>query len=123
MASSAYDTLYRWARRTTSSFADLCLSHSSQEQDTTQGDGLVYRLREWPQLPDADRTANVYRALSLMSTRPVNRGWFLRHSRMKARELDRLLGRLVSQGAVEVVDVSGYAATQARATARPQAMA
>jgi hypothetical protein len=51
----------------------------------------------------------VYRALSLMSTRPVNRGWFLRHSRMKAKELDSLLGRLVSQGAVEVVDVSRYA--------------
>jgi hypothetical protein len=52
----------------------------------------------------------VYRALSLMSTRPVNRGWFLRHSRMKAQELDRLLGRLVAQGAVEIVDISRYPA-------------
>jgi hypothetical protein len=109
MASSAYDTLYRWARRTTSSFADLCFAPSAQADSTLDGDGLVYRLKEWPELPDAQRTANVYRALSLMSTRPVNRGWFLRHSRMKAKELDSLLGRLVSQGAVEVVDVSRYA--------------
>jgi hypothetical protein len=110
MASSAYDTLYRWARRTTSSFAQLCFTPSAYSDSTLEGDGLIYRLREWPDLPPAQRTANVYRALSLMSTRPVNRGWFLRHSRMKAQELDRLLGRLVAQGAVEIVDISRYPA-------------
>jgi len=97
MASSAYDTLYRWARGTTPG-----------EATRNGGEALVYRLRHWPELPPVHRTADVYRALSLMSNRPVNRGWFLRHSRIKARELDRLLDRLVTQGCVDVVDVSNF---------------
>ena len=106
---SAYDTLYKWARRTTTSFGELC-SRPPQPQDSVPpGDAIVYRLKRWPELPAHHRTADVYRALSLMSNRPVNRGWFLRHSRIKAKELDGLLDRLVTQGAVEVIDVSGYA--------------
>ena len=107
---SAYDTLYKWARRTTTSFAELrfLAITASHEEAPAPGDALVYRLRHWPDLPIRHRTANVYRALSLMSNRPVNRGWFLRHSRMKPKELDGLLDRLVTQGAVEVLDVSQY---------------
>lgn len=110
MASSAYDTLYKWARRTTTSFAELRFAVSSRPQEEPQdtGEKLVYRLKHWPELPPRHRTAEVYRALSLMSNRPVNRGWFLRHSRLKARELDGLLDRLIAQGAVEVLDVSSY---------------
>jgi hypothetical protein len=89
---SACDTLYKWARRTAQA----------------DGDALVYRLRHWPELQARHRTAEIYKALSLMSNRPVNRGWFLRHSRIKAKELDGLLDRLVMQGAVEIVDVSNY---------------
>jgi hypothetical protein len=105
---SAYDTLYKWARRTTTSFAELHFLASSHEDTQAGGDKLVYRLKQWPELPARHRTAEVYQALSLMSNRPVNRSWFLRHSRMKAKELDGLLDRLVTQGAIEVVDVSTY---------------
>ena len=109
MGSSAYDTLYRWARRTTTSFAELRFDISGHpEEPTDPGDTLVYRLRQWPELPVRHRTAAVYRALSLMSNRPVSRGWFLRHSRMKAKDLDGLLDRLIAQGVVEVVDVSRF---------------
>jgi hypothetical protein len=106
---SAYDTLFRWARKTTTSFADLCFTVSLHEDAHAAGEGLVYRLKHWPDLLPAQRTADVYRALSLMSNRPVNRAWFLKHSRMKAAQLDRLLERLVAQGAVEVVDVASFA--------------
>lgn len=109
---SAYDTLYRWARRTTTSFADLCFAASQPDEPSAidPSDKLVYRLKHWPNLAPAQRTAEIYRALSLMSNRPVNRSWFLRHSRMKARQLDHLLDGLVAQGAVEVLDVSSYLA-------------
>jgi hypothetical protein len=107
---SAYDTLFKWARRTTTSFAELRFMSviASHDETPPPGDEFVYRLKHWPDLPMRHRTANVYRALSLMSNRPVNRGWFLRHSRMKARELDGLLDRLVTQGAVDVLDVSQF---------------
>lgn len=105
---SAYDTLWKWARRTTTSFGELRFRSSQPPDSLPPGEALVYRLKHWPELPVRHRTANVYRALSLMSNRPVNRGWFLRHSRMKANELDGLLDRLVTQGAVEVIDVSSY---------------
>lgn len=107
--SSAYDTLYRWARKTSSSFGDLRFLPSGVEEAHSAGDALVYRLRHWPELPQSQRTAPVYKALSLMSTRPVNRNWFVRHSRMKPQQLDRLFEILLAQGAVEVVDVSAFA--------------
>jgi len=103
---SAYDTLFRWARKTTTSFADLCFAVSVHEESHTAGEGLIYRLKHWPELPPPQRTADIYRALSLMSNRPVNRAWFLKHSRMKAKQLDRLLDGLVAQGAVEVFDAA-----------------
>lgn len=105
---SAYDTLCKWARQTTTSFAELSFLSSSHEHAGEGGDTLVYRLKHWPQLPPRHRTAEVYRALSLMSNRPVNRGWFLRHSRMKPKLLDGLIDGLVAQGAVEIIDVSAF---------------
>ncbi|HTH79469.1 MAG TPA: hypothetical protein VL593_10855 [Ramlibacter sp.] len=105
---SAYDTLYKWARRTTTSFAELSFLSSLHDESAEGDDALVYRLKQWPELPARHRTAEVYRALSLMSNRPVNRSWFLRHSRMKPKVLDGLIDRLVAQGAVEVIDVSAY---------------
>lgn len=111
MSRSAYDTFFRWARRTTTSFAELRFAPSRpRDESLSPSEALVYRLKYWPELPARHRTAEAYRALSLMSNRPVNRGWFLRHSRMKAKELDRLLDRLVAEGAIEVLDVSGYQA-------------
>lgn len=111
MGLSAYDTLFKWARRTTTSFGELSFLSSAHDDSLPGGgDTLVYRLKQWPELPVRHRTAEVYKALSLMSNRPINRAWFLRHSRMKPKELDALLDRLVAQGAVEVVDISAYPA-------------
>jgi hypothetical protein len=105
---SAYDTLFKWARRTTTSFAELSFLSSLHDDPEESCDKLVYRLKQWPHLPPRHRTAEVYRALSLMSNRPVNRSWFLRHSRMKAKVLDALIDGLVAQGAVEIINVSAY---------------
>jgi hypothetical protein len=107
---SVYDTLYRWARRTTTSFAELRFV-SSEGGGMAAGDsGLIYRLKHWPELPSRVRTADVLRALSVMSSRPVNRHWILTHSKLQAQDVDRLLARLVAQDAVEVIDGSKFPA-------------
>jgi hypothetical protein len=106
---SVYDTLYSWARRTSTSFAELRFVVSERPAEN-EGDGLIYRLKHWPDLPPACRTADVFRALSMMSTRPINRHWILTHSKLPAQQVDRLLQRLVEEGAVEVIDPSNYAA-------------
>jgi len=73
---------------------------------------LVYRLRQWPEhLPTTLRTANVLMTLSLMSNRPVNRDWMVRHSKIKPAALDKLLDVLVTSGDVDVVDTSKFPAT------------
>ncbi|MDB5947128.1 MAG: hypothetical protein JWQ33_2154 [Ramlibacter sp.] len=72
------------------------------------GESLIYRLRHWPQIPSASKTADIYRTLSVMSNRPVNRRWILNNSSLDARAVDHLLRRLVEQGAVEVIDARGY---------------
>lgn len=71
-------------------------------------DGLVYRLKAWPDLPAASRTADVYRLLSVMSHRPVNRRWMLANTRLEADSLDALLLRLIGRGAVEVIDTARF---------------
>lgn len=108
--SSTYDTLYRWARSATTSFGDLPFLPSAAKEAPAGTDSLVYRLRQWPDLAPVHRTAPIYRALSLMSTRPVNRNWFVKHSRMKAVQIDSLLQILLAQNAVEVVDASAFRA-------------
>jgi hypothetical protein len=105
---SVYDTLYSWARKTSTSFADLRFVASERGPAEHDDDGLVYRLRQWPDLPTASRTAGVFRTLSVMSNRPVNRNWLLSHSKLPARQVDQLLQRLVNEGAVEVIDTSKY---------------
>ena len=73
------------------------------------GPNLIYRLKAWPQLPESGRTADVYRMLSVMSNRPVNRNWILARSRMTVQQLDDLLRHLVHAGAVEVIDPARFA--------------
>ena len=70
---------------------------------------LIYRLKHWPQLPAGSENACVWRTLSVMSTRPVNRNWILMSSSLRPRQVDRLLRDLVAQGAVEVIDPAGFA--------------
>ena len=106
---SVYDSLYNWAKRTTTSFADLRVA-AAQQDEPEQGDGLIYRLRHWPDLPHLSRTADVFRALSVMSHRPVNRHWILANSKLQARQVDRLLQQLVDEGAVDVIDGSKFSA-------------
>jgi len=106
---SVYDTLYSWARRTSTTFAELCFVTSEREE--LPPTGLIYRLKHWPDLPHHHRTADVFRALSVMSNRPVNRHWILAHSRMREGQLDSLLGRLVREGAVEAIDAAQFLKT------------
>lgn len=111
---SVYDTLYSWARKTSTSFAELRFAVSERPVEP-ESHGLIYRLKHWPDLPAASRTADVFRALSVMSNRPVNRNWILAHSRLRAQQVDSLLQRLVDEGAVEVIDPSKYAASSFQA--------
>ena len=110
---SVYDTLYNWARKTSTSIGELrfLASQGDDMENEDQGDGLIYKLKYWPQLPSESRTADVFRALSVMSQRPVNRRWILAHStRMRAQQLDQLLQWLIDEGAVEVIDGSKFVA-------------
>lgn len=74
---------------------------------------LIFRLKAWPQLPGADRTAEVYRMLSVMSSQPVNRQWLLARCHLAPHQLDDLLLRLQAEGALEVIDPLQFAASQA----------
>ena len=105
---SVYDTVFQWARRQRTSFADLRFASSQRSIVDAQDSGLVYRLKHWPELPSRIRTADVLRALSVMSSRPINRHWILEHSKLRAGEVDNLLARLVAQDAVEVIDSSSF---------------
>jgi hypothetical protein len=107
---SVYGTLYNWARKTSTSIGQLRFVPSQRDDMENHGHGLIYRLKYWPELPGPDRTADVFRALSVMSTRPINRHWILAHSKLRAEQVDKLLQRLVEEGAVEVIDGSKFAA-------------
>jgi hypothetical protein len=74
---------------------------------------LIYRMKAWPQLPEAGRTAEIYRMLSVMSSRPVNRQWMLARSGLRAPDLDGLLDHLVDVGAIEVIDPARFAGREA----------
>lgn len=111
---SVIDTLYHWARKTTTSIGELRFLPSQRDDMENDGDGLIYRLKHWPELPSHNRTADVFRALSVMSTRPINRQWILAHSKLRAAQVDQLLRRLIDEGAVEVIDQSKFAPESAR---------
>jgi hypothetical protein len=108
-------TLFSWVRKTGRSVAGLCSRSAAPGSHEGDADGRIYRLRHWPDLPSASRTAEVLRLLSLMSHRPVNRRWMLSHTRLEAGHIDSLLRRLVARGAVEVIDASGFSPTRTQA--------
>lgn len=95
-----------WTRKTKSYFRDLC--GRIESAPAPPRDHLIYRLRHWPRIPSASKTADIYRTLSVMSQRPVNRRWILNNSSLDGRAVDRLLRRLVEQDAVHVIDARGY---------------
>jgi len=105
---TVYHLLSKWARRT-SAFAESMISgFGPEEPEPMTGGSMIYRLRSWPELPQQQRTAKIYRMLSVMSSRPVNRAWILASSGMAPRQLDGLLAGLVAQGVVEAIDPSGF---------------
>lgn len=114
--SAVTTTFATWARRTGSSFVPLAWLASRPApqphpvDEGPPGDGLVYRLKRWPELPSAARTADVLRLLSVMSHRPVNRRWMLSYSHLDAEHVDALLRRLVDRGEVDVIDASAFPA-------------
>jgi hypothetical protein len=105
---SIFDTLSHWAKKTTTSYADLRLVSPQRDEMAHGGDNLIFRLRHWPELPSQDKIADVYRALSVMSNRPVNRHWILANSKLRAKQVDSLLQRLISEEAIEVIDGSKF---------------
>lgn len=74
---------------------------------------LIYRLKAWPELTEAGRTAEIYRMLSVMSSRPVNRQWILTRTRMERPKLEALLRQWVAEGAIEVIDPSRFSGSAA----------
>lgn len=107
MRNSVYDRLYQWARRSTG-FGDLGVSVPERAEAVITGDTLVYRLKRWPEMPAHLRKAPVFRALSIMSQRPVNRGWVARHAQMKPGQVEDLFHQLAVQDALHVIDTAGY---------------
>ena len=95
-----------WARKTSSSFFGDSIDFLRFDAGDSRppADDRIYRLRHWPVLPDGMRTGEVLKLLSLMSNRPVRRSWVLRHTRLDAARLDRLVQRLEAQHALETID-------------------
>jgi hypothetical protein len=116
---SVYGTISRWASKATTSFAELRAVPSHPDEAESAGDALIYRLKQWPELPAQVRTAGVLRTLSMMSHRPVNRRWIAAHSKLQARDVDRFLARLIAQDALHVIDSSLFAARTSVAAALP----
>lgn len=70
----------------------------------------AYRLTAWPDLPDGERTAAVYQALSRMSHGPVSHSWFLDRTKMQRAAAEALLDRLLRAGHATRIDISGFPA-------------
>jgi hypothetical protein len=98
-------TISDWARRTRSRFGARASLPAPALAEHTGDDRLIYRLRQWPTLPSAIRTADVFRLLSVMSHRSVNRRWMLAHTQLQAPQIEALLRRLIARGDVEVIDL------------------
>jgi hypothetical protein len=99
-----------WPLRSILFLSGLRRSGKHCEAPETAADLLIYRLKSWPELPSSSKTADIYRTLSVMSNRPVNRRWILNSSGLEAREVDALLRLLVDQDAVDITDATKYPA-------------
>jgi hypothetical protein len=102
---SAIHPFAAWARRSSSFLAEL---FRKDQQPESAADLLIYRLKRWPKLPSSSMSTDIYRTLSVMSTRPVNRRWILNNSSLQADQLDLLLHRLIEQDALDVTDAAKY---------------
>jgi hypothetical protein len=92
-----------FGHRRTGSFTE------SRPAKRVPGADLIYRLKAWPEVTEPGRTAEIYRMLSVMSSRPVNRQWILSRTRMQREHLEALLRKWVAEGAIEVIDPTRFA--------------
>ncbi len=114
---SMFEAIGGLARRV-SLWGEMPVAEASRPpREETEGGGVIYRLRHWPTLPSAMRTADVLRLLSLMSSRPVSRHWMLTYAKLPERRLDVLLDRLAAQGALEEINPASFP-REPRASAR-----
>jgi len=90
-----------------SGFAGLDIHEAGDTEAMWHGTGFAYRLRTWPKLRPAYRTAPIYRALSVMSTRPVSVAWFSRCSGLPADQAQNIVSWLVSQGYAQELALAG----------------
>lgn len=81
---------------------------SAQPAASLAWPATAYRLRSWPQLPDATRTAAVYRAFSRMSLGPVTLRWFAVRTGLPTRTVEALFDRLVDAGTLEKIDLTRF---------------
>jgi len=103
------DSFIQWLRKTASSFAELGVDPADTVfEPHVPATGNIYRLRHWPSLPSAWRTAKTYRALSVMSHRPVNRHWLVTHSGLQADQVDALIAFLLEKLSVDVIDAAAF---------------
>lgn len=94
MNTSVLDSLQTWALRAVGKVSrDL-----HEPPCPPEGPTLAYRLRAWPQLREAQRTAPVYRLLSVMTVRPVTRQWMLQQSQLPLARIDALISQLAQSG-------------------------
>ena len=105
---SVVDRLSGWARQTSKSLSELFRAGADARAPDCAEDHLIYRLKSWPKLPSAGMTTDISRALSVMSTRPVNRRCILNNSNLHLHQVDLLLRQLVELDAVEVTDAAKY---------------
>jgi hypothetical protein len=113
MFTSSFDTLRRLLGAACRGVHPTRFASSRSGDRRVAGADLIYRLKAWPQLPEAGRTAEIYRMLSVMSNRPVNRQWILTRTRMEPQQLEGLLRRWVAEGAIEVIDPARFAGREA----------
>ncbi|HSV35858.1 MAG TPA: hypothetical protein VLI46_09885 [Ramlibacter sp.] len=88
-----------------SGFAGLDIQEAGDTEAMWDGTGFAYRLQAWPQLPPTDRIAPIYRALSVMSTRPVSVAWFSRRSGLPTDRAQDIVNWLVSQGYAQELQI------------------
>lgn len=110
---SAIDLLSASLRSSLSFLSRLRPGTARARSRESPADLLIYRLKRWPKLRSASMSTDICRALSIMSTRPVNRRWIMKNCGLELHEVDRLLQALVDQDAVEVTDSAKYRPTAA----------
>lgn len=105
-----FRAISEWTKRTSSGFGGSRAPAAETSFPATEVMGaeapgdLVYRLRHWPELPPAMRTAEVLRLLSMLSSRPLRRSWILERTRLREDHLEALTRRLSAQGALDILD-------------------